>query len=290
MMRLALGTAQFGFDYGVANSNGQVLQENAKEIIEYCKLEGIVMLDTAVDYGLSERCLGQVGVEDFDIVTKLPSIPEHSTDIETWIIREVSASMSHLNVKRLYALMLHRPEQLLGPNGERILRSLDKLKAIGLVKKIGISAYSPEEIEIIFNMYRFDIVQAPFNLLDQRLVNTGCLNKLSANGVEVHTRSSFLQGLLLLPRDAIPNKFKAWNFLWDSWHDWLIKNNISAVEGCLAFVLTYSKINKVVVGVDTRDQLKEIVRSTLLPSRGITFPDISCSDTDLVNPMNWNKL
>jgi len=290
MMRLALGTAQFGFSYGVANTNGQVPQESAREIVEYCKSVGIVTLDTAIGYGESELCLGEVGVAGFDVVTKLPSIPEPCADIEAWIIREVCASMSRLHVESLYGLMLHRPEQLLGRYGKEILRSLHRLKDLGLVKKVGISVYSPEQIDAIFALHDFDIIQVPFNLLDRRLVTTGWLNKLSTNGVEVHTRSSFLQGLLLMPRDKIPNKFKAWDFLWDSWHCWLIQNSISAIEGCLAYVLSHSEIDKVVIGVDTRDQLEGIIISTSQHSKMTTFPDISCSNTDLINPTNWDVL
>ena len=103
-----------------------------------------------------------------------------------------------LNTINLYGLMLHRPEQLLGPYGEEIMSALLSLKKSGTVQKIGISVYSPDEFTELFSEYDFDIVQCPFNLIDRRLVNSGWLAKLKALGVEVHVRSSFLQGLLLM--------------------------------------------------------------------------------------------
>ena len=289
-MRLALGTAQFGSLYGVANTNGQVSQGGAKEILKYCKAVGIDMLDTAIAYGESEQRLGEIGVTGFDLITKLPAIPQLCANIDEWMMREVKASISRLHIRSLYGLMLHRPEQLFEPYGEVILKSLYKLKSLGLVKKIGISVYSPEEIEAITALFDFDIIQVPFSVVDRRLVTSGWLDKLKANGTEVHTRSSFLQGLLLMPRDAIPRQFKAWDHLWNDWHNWLADNSVSSLEGCMAFSLSFSGINKVVIGVDTQGQLEQIVLSASKYVKPMPIPDISCNDIDLINPANWKML
>ena len=131
-MKLALGTAQFGLNYGVANTQGKISHSSAEQIIKYCRSAGINILDTAISYGESEQCLGSIGVQDFNIVTKLPHIPDAISDIENWMMKEVSASLSRLNIKSLYGLMLHRPEQLFGRHGLAIIDCLKKLKKMGI--------------------------------------------------------------------------------------------------------------------------------------------------------------
>ncbi len=285
-MKLALGTAQFGLNYGVANTLGKISHNSAEEIIKYCRSAGINILDTAISYGESEQCLGSIGVQDFNIVTKLPDIPDAISDIESWMMEEVSSSISRLNIKSLYGLMLHRPNQLFERNGEAIVASLKKLKDMGVIEKVGVSVYSPDEFKDLFLMHDFDLVQCPFNLIDRRLVSSGWLKKLKNSGVEVHVRSTFLQGLLLMPRNKIPQKFEAWSSLWDLWHVWLAKNAVSPIEACLAYVLSESNIDQIIVGVDSKEQLQQItgaIETTCLDA----FPDISSLDDGLINPSNW---
>lgn len=285
-MKLALGTAQFGLNYGVANTQGKISHSSAEEIIKYCRSAGIKILDTAISYGESEQCLGSIGVQDFNIVTKLPHIPDAISDIESWIMEEVSSSISRLNTKSLYGLMLHRPDQLFGRHGAAIVTSLEKLKDMGVIQKVGVSVYSPDEFQDLFLIHDFDLVQCPFNLIDRRLVSSGWLKKLKNSGVEVHVRSSFLQGLLLMPRNKIPRNFQAWSSLWDHWDAWLEENTVSPIEACLAYVLSESNIDQIVVGVDSKKQLQQItgaIETTCLDS----FPDISSFDNELINPSNW---
>ena len=194
--------------------------------------------------------------------------------------------MNRLGTKSLYGLMLHRPDQIYGSVGEKILASLEDLKEAGLVRNLGVSVYDPSELDKLFCLFDFDIVQCPLNLLDRRLVNSGWLDKLKTNGVEVHTRSSFLQGLLLMERNEIPSKFEIWKYYWDKWDEWAQDNNVRRLRGCLSYCLSCEGVDKVVVGVDKKSQLKEIVTSA--DSKVInSLPDLSCSDTNLINPANW---
>ena len=278
---------QFGLNYGIANSVGKVSLAGAKEILSVCKVAGIDMIDTAMAYGESELCLGRVGVEGFDVVTKIPSVPADCIDVVEWITGQAHDSMARLHIESIYGLMLHRPDELFSLRGEEILKALKGLKKTGLVKKIGVSVYSPDELEDLFALHDFDIVQCPFNMIDNRLVTTGWLDRLKALDVEVHVRSSFLQGLLLMSRDKIPKQFKAWDFLWDQWHQWIKDNEVSAVEACLAYALYNVGIDKVVVGVDSKIQLEQIVFS-LEGSNIESFPDISSLDSNLINPSNWD--
>ena len=288
-MRIALGTAQFGLLYGVANTDGQVTQEDANEILAFCKLAGIDMLDTAIDYGESEQVLGRAGVSKFKVVTKLPSRPKNCRNVAESILSAVTDSLVRLKVKSIYCLMLHRPSELLGSDGQEIMQALKDLKDRKVVENLGISVYSPDEFEELFSCHVFDIVQCPFNIIDRRLVMSGWLDKLKDLGVEVHVRSSFLQGLLLISRDKVPKQFRTWDNLWNVWHKWIKENDISPVEGCLAYVLSHKKIDKVVVGVDKKQHLEQIVLAAQ-SSKIKSFPDLSNLDRNLINPSNWSNL
>lgn len=285
-MKLALGTAQFGMTYGINNMAGQVSQHAVQQILQYASLVGMHTIDTAIAYGTSEQCLGLVGVDAFEVITKLPSIPESCNNVEDWMLREVEGSLNRLDITCLHGLMLHRPDQLYGPMGERILASLMRLKEAGLVRKVGVSVYDPEEFDQLFSLADFGIVQCPLNLMDRRLVDSGWLQKLTLKSVEVHTRSSFLQGLLLMERGDIPNKFETWKCYWDRWDEWVRDNNTSRLHGCLSYCLSHKGVDRVVVGVDEKSQLEEIVAASNVKVID-SFPDLTCSDPNLINPANW---
>jgi len=161
-----------------------------------------------------------------------------------------------------------------------------RLKEAGLVRKIGVSVYDPGEFDQLFSLADFGIVQCPLNLMDRRLVDSGWLQKLTLKSVEVHTRSSFLQGLLLMERGDIPSKFEIWKCYWDRWDEWVRDNNVTRLRGCLSYCLSHKGVDRVVVGVDNKSQLEEIVAASNAKVID-SFPDLTCSDPNLINPANW---
>lgn len=289
MNRIAIGTAQFGLSYGVANQVGQISKSDAAAILNYARHARVNMLDTAISYGDSEVCLGNSGIQDFKIVTKLPSLPDNCSDINSWVSGQLNKSLKRLGVRRIYGLLLHQPNQLLEKNGAALDTAMQKLKEMGLVEKVGISIYSPAELDTLYSNYCFDLVQAPFNLLDNRLYSSGWLTRLKDDGVEIHARSAFLQGLLLIPQNKLPSKFSRWLKVWERWHYWLTDQNISALKACLSFPLNYPEIDRVVLGVDSLRQFLDII--DVLNGKIIDhFPDLKCHDECLINPTNWTRL
>lgn len=289
MNRLALGTVQFGLPYGIANQAGQVSRSDAKAMLQLASTNGIDTLDTAIAYGDSETCLGEVGTQGFKLVTKLPALPDGCADVSAWVRQQVAASLSRLGVTSVYGLLLHRSEQLLGPNGTALYQALQALKDNSQVQKVGVSIYSPSELEALTPQYRFDLVQAPFNLVDRRLCSTGWMQRLKDDSVEVHTRSAFLQGLLLMAQADIPVKFAPWSGLWHTWHRWLADHDVSAVQACLAFPLSFAEIDRVVVGADSLSQLAQIVSAANSQPKS-DIPDLQCGDENLINPVHWPTL
>ncbi len=287
--RLAIGTAQFGLDYGVANQSGQIDHLEARAMIQYASDCEIHTIDTAIAYGDSEFRLGEIGVVGFDVVSKLPALPSGCIDAKSWIRQQVSLSLSRLGVSKLYALLLHHPSQLQGPNGVKIYNTLLELKQQNYVQKIGISVYSPGELDIYTQLFHFDLIQAPFNLVDRRLSSSGWMERLQSNGIEIHTRSAFLQGLLLMEENLRPTKFSRWTDLWQIWHSWLREHDLSAIQACLSFCLSFPEISKVIVGADSVSQLSQIVGAAKC-RHNIKPPTVQSGDENLINPINWQNL
>lgn len=285
--KLALGTVQFGLPYGVANQSGQIARPEAKAMLQLAAANGIDTLDTAIAYGESEVCLGEVGTQGFKLVTKLPSVPDDCSDVSGWVKAQVAASLSRLGVNAVYGLLLHRPEQLLGSEGKTLYQALQSLKEVGLVQKIGVSIYAPSELEALTKLFHVDLVQAPFNVLDRRLVTSNWLNRLKQIGIEVHVRSVFLQGLLLMDVSNRPVRFQKWKKFWDIWHEWLTENQLTPLQASLNFALAQAEIDRVIVGVDTIRQLQGILAAS---DETAPIPPIklNCEDTDLINPSRWN--
>lgn len=289
--KLALGTVQFGLNYGIANQTGQTNAAEVKRILEFAEQHRINCLDTAITYGNSEQVLGEIGVSSrFNVVSKLPPLPSGLFDIESWVNHHVQESLKRLKDKCLYGLLLHRSENLLGSRGKKLTNALEKVKSNGFVRKLGVSIYAPSELKYITDHLALDILQAPLNVVDRRLETSGWLSKLHLDGVEVHTRSAFLQGILLMPRDGIPVKFDNWASLWNQWAKYLKYCNISAVAACLSYPLSLQEVDRVVVGVDNMEQLKELIeasQSNLLLNENIFMMS---EDQNLINPANWSHL
>jgi aryl-alcohol dehydrogenase-like predicted oxidoreductase len=233
--------------------------------------------------------LGFAGVDDFKIVTKLPSLPQGEGDVFSWVYRQMQDSLQRLNVGSVYGLLIHNSQQLAGSRGKGLIRAICRLKAEGVVQKIGVSIYAPTELDSIMRIFPVDLVQAPFNVFDRRLHSSGWLRRLHDSGVEVHVRSVFLQGLLLMPVAAIPEKFKRWQPLFSSWHGWLIENKISPIHSCIWFVQSYPQIARIVVGVESMAQLKQLIDAARNPSKS-GWPKINCPDEDIINPSRWAGL
>lgn len=287
--KIALGTVQFGVPYGIANSQGQVSRDEAAAILDHAQQSGIDTLDTAIAYGNSEQRLGEIGAQGWQVISKLPAMPEDCIDVDAWVTDSVQGSLQRLNCTRLHGLLLHRPQNLLEGNGEQLYGAMQRLKYEGLVAKIGVSIYDPSELDALCSRYRFDLVQAPFNLMDRRLIDSGWMARLKRQDTELHVRSAFLQGLLLMGASDRPGKFDRWGALWAKYDDWLKDAGISPLQACLRYAMSFPEISKVVIGVDSLSQLKEILQAAegAMP---MVPEDIRANDVELLNPAHWNQL
>ena len=289
--KIALGTVQFGIDYGVNSVDGQVRPEEVKKILSYAHSKDIDLLDTAPAYGNSEKTLGRMDISNFKVVTKtrhFDSLEINNNDVKL-LNNDFHHSLKDLKQNSVYGVLIHDADDLLKPGAEKLFDKLQELKQAEKIVKIGVSVYDHSQLQSILDNFSIDLVQLPFNILDRRMIDSGMLATLRGKGVEVHARSVFLQGLLLMTEQSRHEKFKRWGALWKVWHEWLNDNQITALEATIRHAISMPEISKVLVGVDTADQLKEIVMATLGVLPGIPT-EMYTNDADLLNPSNWGKL
>ena len=289
--KIALGAVQFGIDYGVNSTEGQVEPKEVENILHYARSKGINLLDTAPAYGSSEKVLGQIGTENFKVVTKtrhFDSLEINDSDVNL-LNNDFYNSLKNLRQDSVYGVLVHNADDLLKSGSEKIFKQLQKLKHAKKIVKIGVSVYDHSQLQTILDNFDIDLVQLPFNILDRRMVDSGMLVKLQEKDIEVHARSIFLQGLLLMSEQNRPEKFNRWSGLWRIWHEWLNDNQLTALEATIRYAVSMPETSKVLVGVDNVDQLKEIVASStrVLPK---VPNELFTNDTDLLNPSNWSKL
>ncbi len=287
-MRLALGTVQFGLDYGIANARGRTPHDEVARILERAALAGMDTLDTAAAYGQAEQVLGAIGVKGWRVVSKVPPVPPDCEDGQAWVVRHAEGSIKTLGIDRLDGLLLHRSADLTGAQGAAVAQGLRVVKARGWSRQVGVSVYSPQALHTLPEDLSLDLVQAPLSVLDQRMVCDEVVARRMGEGMVFHARSVFLQGLLLMPPQARPEHFTPWAPLWARWDALVSQHGGSATAACLGFAKAQSLASRVVVGVDTLAQLEEIlVAWEQAPS--FNASDLACEDPLLLEPYNWSK-
>lgn len=287
--RIALGSVQFGVSYGVANDQGKVGAQEVAGIISEARKLGIDTIDTAINYGDSEVVLGRVGIKDFKVVSKISDFPAGNFEVGEWVRSQILASIERLGVERLHAVLFHKQDQLFGAHGAAFYEAVHQLKSDGLIEKIGISIYAPTELKAVIENFSVDLVQAPLNLIDQRLIESGWISTLGKRGIELHSRSVFLQGLLLMKPDERPDMFGRWQALWDEWDKWLLDVGLTPLQACIRHALSIPGIERVIVGVNSMSQLQEIASASC--GAAPELPNWTTNiDQELVNPSLWKNL
>ena len=277
-MKIALGTVQWGLNYGISNKKGIPSKDELNRILSFADKSGINLLDTASAYGNSEARIGDFSKNKFNIVTKI-GISENDISIK----EKIKKSLKKLKSNSVYGCLFHDTINFLkypSPWNE-----IQVQKKEGLIKKIGFSLYNPQELEKLFELnYIPDLIQVPFNLIDRRF--EPYLKELKNMDIEIHVRSIFLQGLLLNFKMMNEIKFSKWNKIWGRYRNWLKSIGLSPLEACISHVLSFNDISNIVVGVDDLSQLKQII---LASKRDTVKAPKSLISTDekLINPLSW---
>lgn len=273
--KIGLGTVQFGLDYGISNENGKTSSEEVTKILSYAQAQEIDTLDTASAYGDAEKVLGENDLNEFRIISKFMP-PEQGETISS----QLQKSLERLKKKNLYGYLAHRPLNVF--ENPLLWKELQILKKEGLVKKIGFSFNEPSELSKILHAgFIPDLIQIPFNYFDQRFKKQ--IIPLKEQGCEIHTRSTFLQGLFFVNPDTMNSYFDEVRPI--------IKNLQSTVKNLSGSLLRFASeqpfIDKVILGVEDSTQLKTNL-DTLKNAVKLPAVEHKISDNILI-PSGWPK-
>ena len=289
-MKLGIGTAQFGLNYGISNVYGKISFEEAKKILMLANEINGKIIDTAPNYGTSEEIIGQVllSAHNFKIITKTPILSKTTINSEdiNHVEKTFYRSLSRLNQKSIYGLLVHEVNDLFSNNSNILFAKLQELKELGLIKKIGISAYTSDGIDKVLDKYKIDLIQIPINILDQRLIKSGHLKILKQEGIEIHARSIFLQGLLLTNPDNLPPYFNSVKTHLKKYNKEISKRNISLLQAAINFIMKLDEIDGIICGVNSSKELNEIYNESK-SNLNYDFSRFAISDENILNPSKW---
>ena len=284
-MKLVIGSAQLGMNYGLFN-NRKINHKEFKKIEKLVFKSKINFIDTAISYGNSENIIGSSKLKNLHIITKIKLPSKKNIQVRDWALKEISKSLYKLKIKKIYGVLIHDYKDLLGKYGKDYLLSLQELKKKKIIKKIGISIYDSHEIKKIWKFWKPDLIQVPFNPLDNRILDSGWFDVFRKFKVKIFARSIFLQGLLINEDNSfIINK--NYLILLNKFKNWCYKNNISLLQACIHFVKQFKKIDYLVVGFNNYNQLKEII--DVFNKKQIIIPKkFSTNKKSLIDPRKWN--
>lgn len=291
-MKLALGTVQFGLDYGISNNAGQTSLEEARNICELATKHSIDLLDTAWHYGNSESVIGQLldCTSQMHIVTKSCTFdgPMIGDDDLDRLERAFDESLDRLDRPSVEGLLIHHGHNLLYENAERLWARLEAFKLQGRVRKIGASLYTPEQAADLLDRFPLEIVQLPLNLMDQRMLTSGMLDRLKAANVEIHIRSAFLQGLFFMTPEQLPAHLASAAPFVQKIQQSANERGVSIASLALGLGKHQPQVDRIVIGVNDSRQLATNL-SDYADAPAMDFSVFSCNDPQLIDPSQWQQ-
>ncbi len=297
-MQLCLGTVQFGLDYGIIGQKKPPLEYSVK-CLDYATQNGISAIDTATAYGTAEEVTGAflakktIPRDKLFISTKfLPNILDDCSpeDFERVIRKNLQRSLRTLHLDYVDAYLLHSARYAFRPD---ILAALAIMQKEGLARKVGVSVYEPEEAMACFASQYVDFIQAPYSIFDHRMKKSGVLAAAEKSGCELHTRSAFIQGLILLNEDQVPPYLEKAKPVVRKIGRICKETGVSRIALAMGYVKRETAISHLVFGVDSLEQLKEDIqlfqqdlRPSLLTEMDQAFEGI---EAGIVMPSLWKK-
>jgi aryl-alcohol dehydrogenase-like predicted oxidoreductase len=282
-MQVALGTAQFGLAYGIAGRGAPMPEADARATLRLAYEAGIRVLDTAAVYGDSEERLGKlIDGLPFRVVSKIPGLGS-AVEPATFVAEAIERSRSRLG-DALYGLLFHRAGDLTGDVGVVAWRAAARLgEAAGI--KLGVSCYDPGELASIRERFPVSIAQLPGNAFDQRIAAEAKHDSLGR--VELHMRSVFLQGLLLMSPEEVARRLPVATERIRAWRNWCAERQLSPLRAALAIAKATPNVDYIVIGVDGPEHLEEIMREWH-DVRALAAPELTCVDSRIIDPRQWN--
>ena len=288
--KLCIGTVQLGQSYGPQKNKKLLSLNELSKFVSYLKKNKIKYLDTASIYNFDKRIRDtNISLKDFKIITKIQSPKKIKSNYKEKTIILMKQMLSNLRINSFYAVLLHDTKNLKKDDYLEFLSLARLLKKMKLIKYYGISIYSQNEFYNFRKYGKPKIVQGQLNVFDQSMLKRNFLKKLKKDGIKFHARSIFLQGLLTTNNNKLRSYFKKWKNVFFEWNTFCRNLGFSNLTVATNFVLNNSLVDKIVVGFQNKNELKEFLFiKKVLKTDDINFKlKKNLNNSNLVKPFNW---
>lgn len=287
--KIILGTVQMGITYGVNNSRGKVSLEESHKILKLAFSNGLRSLDTAEAYGDAHQVIGKFHEENpdkqFKVTTKIPPSREPGK-----IEEKVKQYLQELKVERLECLMFHGLNAY--NENKDILPVLTQLKKENVFSLLGVSVYTNPEIETLLDDENVDLLQIPFNVLDNNFLKGKVLDRAKEQNKIIHSRSCFLQGLFFMDHGDPHPAVQGLKEPLEKFHQIAERKKKSVATLALQYCLQQDNLDQVLIGVDSAIQLQinmDSIAEKLDEETLKEINEIKVKETQYLNPSNWTK-
>lgn len=283
--KIILGTAQFGLDYGINNEKGKPNEKDVLDILDLAAQNRIQILDTANAYGNAQEIIGKFHRKNnlrFLINTKFQA------NVGTSITEQAAKAIDLLKVDSICTYFFHRFDDVF--SFPELESELTKLKEKKIILKTGISIYDNQQFESAINSDFIDVIQIPFNLLDNFYQRGDLLNLAKKKNKEIHARSVFLQGLFFKSFNAFPDYLLPLKKYISELYKMSSEASLNMPQLAMGYSLSQNQIDYLIVGVDTKNHLLENIKyasSTLSEKVKNKIDKIKVTEVDLLYPYNW---
>jgi aryl-alcohol dehydrogenase-like predicted oxidoreductase len=285
--KIILGTANLASYYGICKTK-ILKEENAKKIFKFLRCKNIKFIDTAYEYKNNNKIFGKINLKLFKIIIKINFNKKNFSKEK--IFKKIKFTLKKYNLKKFYCIMLHNTKVLNKKNKLIIFEILNSLKKKKLTSKIGYSIYNKYELDKFYYSNKPDIIQGPLNIFNQELLKSGWLKKFKKDKVEFHARSIFLQGILLKEKNELPLYFKKYNNYFTKYYNFVKKNKLSKLSLCLDFVNNLNYVSKIIIGIDSIKNLKEILSLKFQNKLSIKkLSLLNVNNKKIIDPRLWKK-
>ena len=278
--KIIIGTANFNKYYGIRKNKINKNQINA--LCNYAYRKKIYYMDTSSEYRNSNKIIKKLNSK---VIINTKILPDKNWIKFNYCLKKIIKLKKNLGNKKIITIYLHDESLIYKNYFTKIYKNLIQLKKNGYYKKIGISIYNFETINFFIEKYKFDVIQCPFNIIDQRLVRQNYYKILKKKKIEIHVRSIFLQGLLLNDFNFKDRKFRKLQEKIVLLKDYANLKNINVLDLCMSFI-NFHKINKFVIGFNDLKNFKEVLNYKKVNI--INFMQFYLPEKKLIDPRYWN--
>jgi aryl-alcohol dehydrogenase-like predicted oxidoreductase len=285
LSKLGLGSAQFVPGGSTPARGGRPPEVEVRDILTIAARAGLGVFDVSGIHGRAETLIGDLMPRPVPFRLTINSVrPDRGPD---YVEAEARASLARMGVERADAIVVPLACDLFSVHGAAMWTRLQQMRDHGLFNRIGIALHATDDPVGVVRRFKPDLIQAPASLLDQRMLADGTLERIAGMGVEVQMRSIFLNGLLFLPLDRLPNSLKGASSGLSRARRMIAEGRSDPLQAALGFALSRPEAGAVLVNVASAAELSAVIAAAASPPPDLDWNEMAIDDPSALDPQRW---